>query len=235
MDVNDITDPLERVGYALRLGTRTRREDIVALHKEVERLRALIDKDVTFRDLETKIRDGHVELHAVGQEGGDPSTKFLAAIMLNAILGPDNQEPPNYQGTDVFIEHDGPVRSDQVELSVKPAGEARPMRLYMEVVKQGGRSSREIRAAAENRAAELADQVRELNDLVDRILGASDEEFYRGREVRSLVTGEIGLVTGVAPRSGRVAVEFELDGHRTKSGYYDRSDLEVTGADFDDA
>jgi hypothetical protein len=152
-DPPQTVDPLERVAAALAKGTRTRRVDVQALHDEVRRLRDLVDADITYKDIELKIRDGHFDLTAIGQDGGHPATKFLAAIMLNAILGDGNEEPPNYRGTEVHIEHYGDPVTTQAEMGIKPAGEFRPLRLWMEVVKPGGKTSHEIRQDLERELA----------------------------------------------------------------------------------
>lgn len=97
---------------------------------------SLMDPDLTFRDLEARFRDGTFDLRAVlGEEGGTPATKFLAAIMLHAALGENGMdEPPNYCST---------------EFTFKPAGSVEQVRCNLEVIKPGGRSSHEIRQALE--------------------------------------------------------------------------------------
>jgi hypothetical protein len=140
-DESDEMGPVERVGHALTMGARTRREDVRALHAEVLRHRTAADPNLSLRDLEMKIRDGFFDLRAVvGPEGGHPATKFLAAIMLNAALGEEGDEPPNYRTT---------------EISIKPAGEFDPVRAQLEVIKPGGRSSHEIRQRLEAKLREL--------------------------------------------------------------------------------
>lgn len=96
---------------------------------EIERLRGLLAPELTVKDLEIKIRDGQAILTATPGEETRQAMKLLAALMLNFVLGEDNEEPDNY-------------RSAEVE--VRPGGE-RPMRAYVEIIKPGGRTSHEIR------------------------------------------------------------------------------------------
>lgn len=149
-----MTGTLGRLADTLRYLARTRTDEVRDLLEENRRLRAMVDADVTYKDLEVQIRDGHFHLTGIGQEGGHPATKFLAAIMLNAILGPDNEEPPNYQGTELFIEHDREPVTTEAEFGIKPAGEFRELRCWIEVVKPGGKTSHEIRQDLERQLAE---------------------------------------------------------------------------------
>lgn len=107
----------------------------------IENLTALVDPDLTFRELEAKIRDGSFHIHVVGgEEGGSPTLRLLAAVLLNILLGPDCEEPPNYR---------------MVEWRIKPAGEVESWRLIGEVVKPDGSSSHEIRQRLESELSAL--------------------------------------------------------------------------------
>jgi hypothetical protein len=104
-----------------------------SLGDELRRLRALTDPDLSIQDLEQHLRDGRLDLRVVtGPDGGHPATRFLAAVMLNAALGEDGTEPPNYRET-------------TIEFDLRPAGEIDHYRASLEVIKPGGRSSHEIR------------------------------------------------------------------------------------------
>lgn len=112
-------------------------------------LEAIAGEEATFRELETKMRDGTVDLRAVwGEEGGHPAARFIAALLLNIVLGDGDEpeEPPNYRSA---------------ELSMKPAGEFQPFRAFLEVVKPDGKSSHELRREVEaERDAALAEVVK---------------------------------------------------------------------------
>lgn len=114
----------------------------LAAESDVERLQRnfaiLADESMSVRDMEAKIRDNQLDLRAVvGPEGGGPAVKMIAALILNIVLGDDDEpEPPNYRG---------------FELSVKPSGGFDEYRLWVECVKPGGRTSHEIRAELEGR------------------------------------------------------------------------------------
>lgn len=135
---------VDRIRRALQGGTRFRRDDVAALLDAHDRLCVIMDAGLSYRDLEMKFRDGSFDLHAVlGEEGGSPATKWLAAIMLHAALGEDGvPEPPNYLST-VF------------EFGLSPAGEFGQVRAVLEVIKPGGKSSHEIRQDLEARIAAL--------------------------------------------------------------------------------
>lgn len=117
----------------------------LAAEAEVERLVAMLDPEVSFRDMEAEMRDGKMNLSLVLGEGQRPATKFLAAIMLHAILGDEGgeaEEPPNYRATNL-------------EWELKPAGEFDPLRCAIEIIKPGGKSSHEIRCDLEAELARL--------------------------------------------------------------------------------
>lgn len=137
----DLT-PVDRVKQALASGNRFRRDDVAELLAEVNRLRTLTDPDITYRDLEAKFQDGTFDLRAVlDPEGGQPATRFLAAVMLHAALGEGQiEEPPNYCST---------------EFTFKPAGsfDIDAIRCCLEVIRPGGRSSHEIRRELEAKLA----------------------------------------------------------------------------------
>lgn len=133
----DLT-PVDRVKQALASGNRFRRDDVSGLVAEVERLRALTDADLTFRDVEAKMRDGSFDLRAVLGPGDRPATRFLAALMLHAALGEEGEEAPNYCST---------------EIGLKPANGFDEIRCCLEVIKPGGRSSHEIRRELEAKLA----------------------------------------------------------------------------------
>lgn len=110
---------------------------------EVERHRILLDADLTFRDLELKIRDDSVSLRGISDvDGGDAKVRWFAALLFHMFLGDDDTEPepPNY-------------RSFEFELS--PAGGFETIRLAAEIIKPGGKSSHQIRRDLEARLAEL--------------------------------------------------------------------------------
>lgn len=100
----------------------------------------LADESVTVREMEMKIRDGSLDLSSVlGPEGGSPAMKLMCGVILNIVLGDDNEEPPNYRG---------------FELSFGPAGERLDRyRLWVECVKPGGKTSHEIRQELERAPA----------------------------------------------------------------------------------
>ncbi len=115
---------------------------------EVERLRMMLDPEVSFRDMEMAMRDGKINLRLVLGEGSRPATKFLAALMMHAILGDEDGEPPT--------EPDN-YRSTYFEWDLTPAMEFRPLRCSIEVIKQGGKSSHEIRRELEAELAQYRD------------------------------------------------------------------------------
>ncbi|HVT78425.1 MAG TPA: hypothetical protein VHD87_15415 [Acidimicrobiales bacterium] len=119
----------------------TAEDELAALRAEVARLNAILEEGLSVRDLELKIRDGSIAINSIFGEtaGGSPVVRFFAAMMLNLLLGEDNEEPPNYRS---FC------------FDITPAGEP-TMRFYGEVIKPGGRSSHEIRQDLEARLAEL--------------------------------------------------------------------------------
>lgn len=97
---------------------------------EIERLRTAVDPSLSFRDLETKVRDGSVNMRIVWGDGNEVAMRWLAMTMWHAILGDANEEPENYR---------------MAEFTVKPKGEFYPLRMAIEVIKPGARSSHEIR------------------------------------------------------------------------------------------
>lgn len=111
---------------------------------EIERLQALLDPTLTFRDMEMKVRDGSIDLRAVMGEESQPVFRLLAGIMLHFVLGeggPDDlEEPPNYRSG---------------ELVLKPAGGLEEIHAAIEVVKPGGKSSHQIRMELEAEVARL--------------------------------------------------------------------------------
>lgn len=128
-------------------------EELALLRAENERLTTLVDDSMSFRDLELKMRDGTLDLKvAFGKQGDTGSSitmRWLGAIMWNAILGDDNEEPPNY-------------RSGRMELRL--AGETDPLRAYIEIVKPGGKSSHEIRQELEAEVERLKASDQRLSD-----------------------------------------------------------------------
>lgn len=128
---------------------------------ERNRLRLIVDHTLTYKDLETKFRDGTFDLRAVLGEGSQPATRFLAAVMWHAILGDaggDPNEPPNYMATEFFLPD---VAADQeflatsMEWFITPAGTFQKLGAAIEVVKPGGKSSHQIRLDLEAELAEL--------------------------------------------------------------------------------
>lgn len=119
------------------------------LIEENKTLVTLLDKELTFRDLELKFRDGSIKLNAVLGEnaGGTPQLRLLCAILLNLLLGEDNEEPPNY-------------RSFSWEM--RPAGEVEAIRLYGEIIKSGGKTSHEIRGDLEAEVERLKSRLGRL-------------------------------------------------------------------------
>lgn len=101
------------------------------MHANYRNVSAILEA-TSVRDLEMKIRDGVVNVYAVfgnDDETGTPSMRFLAAIMLNFLLGDANELPANYR---------------TIEYTLTTAGE-RPMRMTGEVIHAGGRSAHELR------------------------------------------------------------------------------------------
>lgn len=125
-----------------------------AAEAEVDRLRDLIDPDVSFKDLEMKMRDGTMDLRMVLGDGTQPAMKFIAMLMWHAILGeeePEPNEPPNYRAT-------------TLEWAVTPAGTGQTLRCGIEVIKPGGKSSHEIRLDLEAKVARLEARLDEFTD-----------------------------------------------------------------------
>lgn len=111
----------------------------------IEGLRALVDPEFSYRDLETHIRDGTFELRAVGgKEGGDPAMRLLCAVLLNVLLGPENEEPRNYR---------------MVQWELTAAGTFEKWRVVAEIIKPGGKSSHEIREELEAALAAPDDEL----------------------------------------------------------------------------
>lgn len=116
-------------------------ERIAELEADVGRLGELLDPTTTLQDIEMKIhrgealatmRIGHGDGHAT------PGIRLLAAIALNALMGPERVEPENYRAW---------------HLEITPAGTFQPWRISFEVVKPGGRTSHEIRQELEAKLA----------------------------------------------------------------------------------
>lgn len=136
---------------------RMRKDELAA---EVERLEqvnsvvtAVIDKELTFRDLEAKMRDGALNVRAVLGEGSQPVSKFLAALMLHFLLGEGDDEPsepPNYLSG---------------EFSLVPAGGFERITAVMEVVKPGGESSHKIRERLEAENKRLRQRLAKYGDI----------------------------------------------------------------------
>ena len=116
-------------------------ERIAELEAEVRRLSLMVDVDLSYKDLEMKMRDGTIDLHMVTGEENRPAMKWLAAMMLHAAIGEGEfeTEPPNYS---------------TVEISLTPAGQCVPIRASLEVIKPGGKTSHEIRTELEARLAD---------------------------------------------------------------------------------
>lgn len=149
----DEDGPAERIGKALSGGNRFRREDVSALRDEVVRLRGLLDPDLSFRDLEAKVRDGSMTLSMQMADESQPIMRFLGALMLHVILGEGDQEPvepPNYMSA---------------ELSLKPAGSFEEIRGYVEFIKPDGKSSGEIRRDLEAERGRLRLALEESADF----------------------------------------------------------------------
>lgn len=116
-------------------------ERIAELEADVDRLGELLDPTTTIEDIEMKIhrgealatmRIGHGDGHAT------PGIRLLAAIAMNALLGPERVEPENYRAW---------------HLDITPAGTFKPWRISFEVVKPGARTSHEIRQELEAKLA----------------------------------------------------------------------------------
>ena len=127
---------------------------------ELERLRLVVDEDVTYREIEAKIRDGSFTLRAIGgNEGGNPAFKVFAAVMLSLLLGDENEMPPNYR---------------MIEFSVKPAGEVDEICCSAEVLTRDGKTSHALRR-------ELESQLSALRDAARDVLAAYDEAGHFSR------------------------------------------------------
>lgn len=97
---------------------------------EIDRHRQLADQSLTYRDIETRMRDGRFKMRALGGlEGGSPAVKMLAAGILNAFYG-DGKPPTNYQC---------------LEWQITPAGGFDNVRVVAEFIANKGRSSHELR------------------------------------------------------------------------------------------
>jgi hypothetical protein len=135
----DTLSALRREVAMLRDANEGRADEIDGLTAEVSALQRcadILDPEVTFRDLEAKVKDGKFDLWMGLGDESKPAMKFLAAVMLHAALGEGafETEPPNYTAC---------------EMSIKPAGEFEPLRAYLEVIKPGGQTSHEIRRGLE--------------------------------------------------------------------------------------
>lgn len=117
-------------------------DEIDRLRDELERLHDILDGNLTFRDLEMKIRDGTITVNTVVDTDSTAAAcqRWLTAMCYHVLLGDDNDEPDNY-------------RAWKADWSMKPGGEFDPIRLHAEVVKPGGRASHEIRLDLEQRIA----------------------------------------------------------------------------------
>lgn len=114
---------------------------------EIDRLGDLLDPELTVREMEMKVRDGQVYGNLVWGEGSNQVMKMFAALMLHWVLGEPNTEPDNYRVTEIQ------GLAGFTEMALKVAGEFRPYRVFVEVVKPGGKSSHEIRRELEARPA----------------------------------------------------------------------------------
>ncbi len=120
-----------------------RKGELAELRAENERLVAILESDLTFRDIEAKWRSGGWSLRALSSE--DDTTTHAALLLisvlcLHVLLGADNEEPENYRSC---------------EFGFKPGGGFDNWRLFAEIVKPGGRSSHEIRRDLEGQLAAL--------------------------------------------------------------------------------
>lgn len=112
------------------------------LEADSRNLEILTDEALSVGDLEMKVRDGEVTIHAQGStEGGSPVFRLIAALLLHMLLGEENEEPPNYRSC---------------EWTIRPGGDFKAYRLIGEAIKPGGRSSHEIRRDLEARIERLA-------------------------------------------------------------------------------
>jgi hypothetical protein len=98
--LRDFDETMRRRFQSVGPGVCTEAADrIEKLEATVDRQAILLDPDMTFRDIEMKIRDGKLDLRGVLGEESQPIARFLAATMLHFVLGEGAQapvEPPNY-------------------------------------------------------------------------------------------------------------------------------------------
>lgn len=141
---------------------------------EIDRLRALMDPEVTCRDLEMKMRDGRIDLRLISDphenRTAHAAAKFLAALMLRFLYDDDAANPPpNYRS--------GHIR-------IKPAGHFDEYECAIEVRMPRGRSSHDIRVDLEDRIARARDIIQtelsgapvgDLLDLLDIAPPQSEE------------------------------------------------------------
>lgn len=132
-------------------------DEVNRLRSLNEVLAAVVDKDLTFRDLEMKMRNGTIDVKAVLGKGSQPVSRFLAALMLHFLLGEgpqDPQEPPNYLSGD---------------FTVRPGGGVEEITCAMEIIKPGGKSSHKIRAELEAEVAHLRSRIETMTVEADDV------------------------------------------------------------------
>lgn len=131
------------------------RERAKHAESEIERIQRnldiVLDESMSASDIEMKIRSGELQMHWEGAAPGgvgNPGMRMLAAFALNVMYGREEErkEPPNY--STFFVD-------------VAPAGDLLPVRIAVECVKPGGKSSHEIRAELEAELASLRDGLNE--------------------------------------------------------------------------
>lgn len=140
-------------------------EEMAAALDEIDRLRAITDNDVTFSDLELKMRDGTIDLRAITDPNEDRTShaaaKFLAALMLHFLYGDDAANPPpNY-------------RSGHIK--IRPGGSYEEYECSIEVRMPHGKSSHDIRLELEARI----DQARARIEADSEMHGDTIDELLR--------------------------------------------------------
>lgn len=175
MPAVEVVGPPELDDYLNLIETeRDSRPAEAMLADEIARLRLLCESDISVEEMEVKIRDGQLLGHMMTKKG-DPAMRLVGALLLNVLLGDDDEYPPNYRS---------------FEMMQKPAGkfENQAIRVYAEVIKPGGKTSHQIRADLEAEVARLEKRLEEacLADIAARNPGIDIDEVRAHRAAQPL-------------------------------------------------
>lgn len=130
-------------------------DEIDALRAQCEQYETILSADLTYSDLEMKIRDGTISIRTMSTPESTFSAcqRWMSAMCLHILLGDDETMPPNSIGWE--------IQHDSFELQSQAAGGFDKIRVFAEVVRPGGMTTREIRTELE---AKIATALKERPD-----------------------------------------------------------------------